>query len=252
MAQATALKRPPAPAPSVAPSGDFLGTAVDRERRRGRGTLSNASGRYEPIARIAFDDGWQSLEELPPFETTVQARCARKIITRNDLPDISFDRSINPYRGCEHGCVYCFARPTHAISGCRRGLISNPSCSSSRMRRSCWSASFGAALLAADHRDRHQHRSLSADRGNTRSCAASCRCWSARAIRSASSPSRPGRARHRHSRPHGRAQSRQGRDLGDDASIRSSRATMEPRAATPREAARRRCDDCRTPASRRR
>ena len=57
--------------PSVAPADEFLGTAVDRERRRGRGTLSNASGRYEPTARIAFDDGWRSIEELPAFETTV-------------------------------------------------------------------------------------------------------------------------------------------------------------------------------------
>jgi len=106
----------------VAPSGDFLGTAVDRERRRGRGTLSNASGRYEPTARIAFDDGWQSIEELPAFETTVTVETARTIITRNDSPDIGFDRSINPYRGCEHGCVYCFARPTHANMGLSAGL----------------------------------------------------------------------------------------------------------------------------------
>jgi DNA repair photolyase len=99
-----------------------MGTAVGRERRRGRGTLSNASGRYEPVARIAFDDGWQSLEELPPFQTTVSVDSARKIITRNESPDISFDRSINPYRGCEHGCVYCFARPTHAYMGLSPGL----------------------------------------------------------------------------------------------------------------------------------
>ena len=95
---------------------------MQRERRRGRGTLSNASGRYEPIARIAFDDGWQSLEELPPFQTTVSVDSTRKIITRNNSPDISFDRSINPYRGCEHGCVYCFARPTHAYLGLSPGL----------------------------------------------------------------------------------------------------------------------------------
>ena len=95
---------------------------IERERRRGRGTVSNASGRYEPIARIAFDDGWQSLDELPPFKTTVQVDATRKIITRNESPDISFDRSINPYRGCEHGCVYCFARPTHAYLGLSPGL----------------------------------------------------------------------------------------------------------------------------------
>jgi DNA repair photolyase len=103
-------------------SGGLGGTLVDRERRRGRGAVSNASGRFEPIARIAFDDGWQSLEELPPFQTTVSVDSTRKIITRNESPDISFDRSINPYRGCEHGCVYCFARPTHAYLGLSPGL----------------------------------------------------------------------------------------------------------------------------------
>ena len=116
-----ALKRPSAPAPST-PAGDFIGTGVDRERRRGRGTVSNASGRYEPLARIGFDDGWQSLEKLAPFKTTVSIDATRKIITRNESPDISFDRSINPYRGCEHGCVYCFARPTHAYLGLSPGL----------------------------------------------------------------------------------------------------------------------------------
>ena len=121
MAQ-TAARRPPVPLPSKQPAGEFLGTAVDRDRRRGRGTLSNASGRYEPTARISFDDGWRSIEELPAFETTVTEEKARKIITRNDSPDIGFDRSINPYRGCEHGCVYCFARPTHANMGLSAGL----------------------------------------------------------------------------------------------------------------------------------
>jgi DNA repair photolyase len=120
MSSMSALKRPPAPLPS-APAGE-PGSLVDRERRRGRGSLSNATGRYEPLARVAFDDGWQGLEELPPFKTTVTADTTRKIITRNDSPDISFDRSINPYRGCEHGCVYCFARPTHAYLGLSPGL----------------------------------------------------------------------------------------------------------------------------------
>jgi DNA repair photolyase len=96
--------------------------SVGEQRRRGRGAQSNASGRYEPVARIAFDDGWQSFEELPPFKTTVTIDSTRKIITRNESPDISFDRSINPYRGCEHGCIYCFARPTHAYLGLSPGL----------------------------------------------------------------------------------------------------------------------------------
>jgi DNA repair photolyase len=117
----SALKRPPALLLPSAPAGE-PGTTVDRERRRGRGSVSNASGRYEPLARVAFDDGWQGLEDLPPFKTSVTADSTRKIITRNDSPDISFDRSINPYRGCEHGCVYCFARPTHAYLGLSPGL----------------------------------------------------------------------------------------------------------------------------------
>jgi DNA repair photolyase len=96
--------------------------AVEKERRRGRGAQSNASGRYEAEARVAFDDGWQSIDDLPPFKTTVSADTARKVITRNDSPDVGFDRSINPYRGCEHGCVYCFARPTHAYLGLSPGL----------------------------------------------------------------------------------------------------------------------------------
>jgi DNA repair photolyase len=92
------------------------------DRRRGRGAQTNISGRYEPETRVAFDDEWQSLEDLPPIKTEVQIERARKIITRNQSPDISFDRSINPYRGCEHGCTYCFARPTHANMGLSPGL----------------------------------------------------------------------------------------------------------------------------------
>ena len=138
----SALRRPPAAPP---PAGGFArrgppGPAhvppaavdlsqppdaevtVDADRRRGRGAQSNASGRYEKLERVVFDDGWCRLEDLPPFKTTVAIEAARRIITRNDSPDISFDRSINPYRGCEHGCVYCFARPTHAYLGLSPGL----------------------------------------------------------------------------------------------------------------------------------
>ena len=130
MSRSSALRRPPAPLPS-APAGE-LGTAVDRERRRGRGAISNSSGRFEPLARVAFDDGWQDLgrqdlgrrglEDLPPFKTSVTVDSTRRIIARNDSPDISFDQSINPYRGCEHGCVYCYARPSHAYLGLSPGL----------------------------------------------------------------------------------------------------------------------------------
>src|SRR6266702_1025392 len=129
-ASSHALKHPPVTAPSE-PAGalsdspaDFpeLAVAIDRQRRRGRGAQSNASGRYEAEARVAFDDGWQSLEDLTPFKTTVGVDTSRKVITRNESPDIGFDRSINPYRGCEHGCIYCFARPTHAYLGMSPGL----------------------------------------------------------------------------------------------------------------------------------
>lgn len=98
------------------------GVRIDIDRRRGRGAGINPSGRYEPVSRHVFDDGWNSLEELPPFKTEVQIEKPRTIITRNDSPDIGFDRSINPYRGCEHGCVYCFARPSHAYMGLSPGL----------------------------------------------------------------------------------------------------------------------------------
>jgi DNA repair photolyase len=115
------LPRTPAGS-SVEDATELLGLVVDHERRRGRGAVSNATGRYEPLARVAFDDGWSTLEDLPEFKTTVSIDATRKIITRNNSPDIGFDRSINPYRGCEHGCVYCFARPTHAYLGLSPGL----------------------------------------------------------------------------------------------------------------------------------
>ena len=89
---------------------------------RGRGARSNLSGRYEALSRHIVDDGWEGLEELPPFKTTVIAEQPKTILTRNSSPDISFDRSINPYRGCEHGCSYCYARPTHAYMGLSPGL----------------------------------------------------------------------------------------------------------------------------------
>jgi DNA repair photolyase len=101
---------------------DYVGVQIDPERRRGRGADSNRSGRFEKEERVLYDDGWGSVDDLPPFRTTVQEEKAKKIITTNDSPDISFDRSINPYRGCEHGCAYCFARPTHAYMGLSPGL----------------------------------------------------------------------------------------------------------------------------------
>ena len=94
----------------------------DGERWKGRGAQTNETGRFEAEKRESFDDGWESLSELEAFRTEITVEKPKTIITRNDSPDISFDRSINPYRGCEHGCVYCFARPTHAYMGLSPGL----------------------------------------------------------------------------------------------------------------------------------
>ena len=95
---------------------------VDGERRHGRGAGSNPDGRYEPLVRERAFDGWEIEDEVDPIRTDVTLETPRTIITRNDSPDIGFDRSINPYRGCEHGCVYCFARPSHAYLGLSPGL----------------------------------------------------------------------------------------------------------------------------------
>jgi DNA repair photolyase len=91
--------------------------------RKGRGAASNDSGRFEPEKRVPFDDGWGAADEQPlPLATTLTVDSTRTIIARNDSPDIGFDRSINPYRGCEHGCIYCYARPSHAYLGLSPGL----------------------------------------------------------------------------------------------------------------------------------
>jgi DNA repair photolyase len=104
-----------------------LDRTADLRQVHGRGAVSNAVGRYEPQARVllddGWDDGWREGDEAPaPLRTEVIADATRTIIARNQSPDISFDRSINPYRGCEHGCIYCFARPTHAYLGMSPGL----------------------------------------------------------------------------------------------------------------------------------
>jgi DNA repair photolyase len=90
---------------------------------RGRGARSNASGRFESQLREAFDDGWTAEDAEPAqIETTVSPEKAKVIISRNDSPDVGFSASINPYRGCEHGCIYCYARPAHAYMGLSPGL----------------------------------------------------------------------------------------------------------------------------------
>ena len=99
----------------------MLDITVDSRRLRGRGALSNASSRFARETRVLVEDGWHEDDELPPLKTEVMRDSARTIISRNSSPDVSFDQSINPYKGCEHGCVYCFARPTHAYLGLSPG-----------------------------------------------------------------------------------------------------------------------------------
>lgn len=91
-------------------------------RARGRGTASNPETRFDAHIRREASDGWDLPEELPALRTEVSIEHPRKVLSRNTSPDIGFDRSINPYRGCEHGCVYCFARPTHGYLGLSPGL----------------------------------------------------------------------------------------------------------------------------------
>lgn len=109
--------RPPSPRPARAKAAPGAYAP-----RKGRAAISNPPGRFEAERREAVDDGWGVLDALPPFATTVTTERPQTAITRNKSPDISFDRSVNPYRGCEHGCIYCFARPTHAVLGLSPGL----------------------------------------------------------------------------------------------------------------------------------
>lgn len=96
---------------------------IRQETRRGRGSISAATSRYDRLERVGFDDGWNTPDEAaPPVRTTVMTDASRTVLARNTSPDIPFDRSINPYRGCEHGCIYCFARPSHAWLGLSPGL----------------------------------------------------------------------------------------------------------------------------------
>ena len=128
MARAAHLPLRPPSRPSEDDPLTAKGTPLPR---KGRGAGSNESGRYEKEKREDIDDGWEGSrpdsavndgEELPPLRTEVTIETPRKIITQNKSPYVGFDRSINPYRGCEHGCIYCFARPSHAYMGLSPGL----------------------------------------------------------------------------------------------------------------------------------
>lgn len=95
---------------------------IPQAQRRGRAAQTNATNRFERLVTQAIDDGWARDEDLPPLRTQVSDERPRRVISRNTSPDLSFDRSINPYRGCEHGCIYCYARPSHAYLGLSPGL----------------------------------------------------------------------------------------------------------------------------------
>ena len=96
---------------------------MKHEVSKGRGATLQIEGRFESVVREIVDDGWSTAEEeLPPFRTTVTTEHAKSIISHNDSPDLPFSQSINAYRGCEHGCIYCYARPSHAYVNLSPGL----------------------------------------------------------------------------------------------------------------------------------
>lgn len=117
---------PPHAAPHAAGAQSRTGFTVPGAFHKGRGAISNPANRFESAVAEPFDDGWETLAEdladLPPLATTLIRETSRSALTYNDSPDIGFDRSLNPYRGCEHGCVYCYARPSHAYLGFSPGL----------------------------------------------------------------------------------------------------------------------------------
>ncbi len=100
----------------------LLANRIDSRRRRGRGAAVNPAGRFERLRTEPVDDGWEIEEDLPPVRTQVTIDRSRSVLVRNTSPDLPFDRSLNPYRGCEHGCTYCYARPSHAQLGLSPGL----------------------------------------------------------------------------------------------------------------------------------
>ena len=186
--------------------------------RPGRGAATNRVGRFEPYARVEVDDGWDREEEARVLRTEVAVERPRSVITRNTSPDVGFDRSINPYRGCEHGCIYCFARPTHAYLGLSPGLdfetrlVARP-----EAPRVLQGRARPPRLPPGADRARHQHRPLPADREALR--------HHARHPRDLARLPPPGdrrhqgharRARRRHPRRDGPPGPRPRRRLGDD------------------------------------
>jgi len=127
-------------------------THIPPEQRRGRGATSNAAGRFD-LTRTREADGWEPRDETRSFATDISVERPRSIISYNRSPDLSFDRSLNPYRGCEHGCIYCFARPSHAWLGLSAGLdfetrlVARPD-AATVLRRELSARSYKAATIA--------------------------------------------------------------------------------------------------------
>ncbi len=140
----------------------------------GRGATSNEAGRFERFTTELTEDGWDLPEELPPLRTEVREEMARNLITYNKSPDLPFDRSINPYRGCEHGCVYCFARPTHAYLGLSPGLdfetrlVARPN-AAELLRRELSARSYKVATIALGT-NTDPYQPIEKNRKITRSC----------------------------------------------------------------------------------
>ena len=137
------IERTPSDDPVVAPSVPVV------LARKGRGAVSNLAHRFESVQRTADPDTARDGEDddaLPPLATTVTLETARSIITRNDSPDIGFDRSINPYRGCEHGCIYCYARPTHSYLNLSPDSTSRRSWSPSATLQNCSNVNWPRAV----------------------------------------------------------------------------------------------------------
>ncbi|MEY8843476.1 radical SAM protein, partial [Cribrihabitans sp. XS_ASV171] len=153
--------------------GMETGTEHRRERHRARGALSNAAGRFD-LSRDAVDDGWDLPEEGARLVTEIREEVARSIITYNRSPDLPFDRSINPYRGCEHGCVYCFARPSHAYLGLSPGLdfetrlVARPN-AAEVLRRELSSRRYKVAPIAIGT-NTDPYQPVERDRGLMRAC----------------------------------------------------------------------------------
>ncbi|TMV08716.1 PA0069 family radical SAM protein [Ruegeria sediminis] len=149
-------------------------TAESQFNAPGRGAVSNHAGRFERHETAAFDDGWDNEEETPVLQTVVRDEVARSLITYNRSPDLPFDRSINPYRGCEHGCVYCFARPTHAYLGLSPGLdfetrlIARPN-AAEVLRRELAARSYKVAPIAIGT-NTDPYQPIEKDRQITRAC----------------------------------------------------------------------------------